>query len=111
MSGYNSNLLAVPLTPWLREIQFLLPVLLQMHGVWLGTGVIAVDSILNSWGFGREAAAQGINFLVLLLSFTLARFLTIPILEQVVFLILKKEFLKKAPKSQNQTAVYSKVSY
>lgn len=54
-----------------------------MHGVWLGTGVIAVDWILNAWGFGREAAAQGINFLVLLFCFTLTRFLTVPTSEQV----------------------------
>lgn len=54
-----------------------------MHGVWLGTGVIAVDWILNAWGFGREVAAQGINFLVLLFCFILPHFLTVPALEQV----------------------------
>lgn len=68
-----------------------------MHGVWLGTGVIAVDWILNAWGFGREAAAQGINFLVLLFCFTLPHFLTVPTLEQVglnsVFLIFFKGLL------------------
>lgn len=68
-----------------------------MHGVWLGTDVIAVDWILNAWGFGREAAAQGINFLVLLFSFTLPHFLTVPTLEQVglnsVFLIFFKGLL------------------
>lgn len=38
MAGCDSGLLAGPLIPALREIHFLLSVLLQMHGAWLGLG-------------------------------------------------------------------------